>query len=197
MTHRGLLQRLRRDGRRRVRGGLGLPAVRASRSPSSSVGRTPEQLLVDAPAAQAAYVLREDLTNLDEVYRRPAGRRPAAPRPAADQGLLPRRLPGRALRRRVPERRPRGDRRQRKARMTDLTHQPVPSRAFSSAVSSSETSGSGSRRSRVTGDRPAQAAGPERARRRAAGRPTMAAADPHRGAPLGQQVQHLPPGHPG
>lgn len=32
-----------------------------------SVGRTPEQLLVEAPAAQAAYVLREDLSNLDRV----------------------------------------------------------------------------------------------------------------------------------
>jgi CDP-glycerol glycerophosphotransferase (TagB/SpsB family) len=32
-----------------------------------SVGRTPEQLLVDAPAARAAYVLREDLSNLDQV----------------------------------------------------------------------------------------------------------------------------------
>ena len=32
-----------------------------------SVGRTPEQLLVDAPAARAAYVLREDLSNLDPV----------------------------------------------------------------------------------------------------------------------------------
>jgi hypothetical protein len=32
-----------------------------------SVGRTPEQLLVDAPAARAAYVLREDLSNLETV----------------------------------------------------------------------------------------------------------------------------------
>ncbi|HYI54734.1 MAG TPA: CDP-glycerol glycerophosphotransferase family protein, partial [Microlunatus sp.] len=32
-----------------------------------SVGRTPEQLLVEAPAARAAYVLREDLSNLTEV----------------------------------------------------------------------------------------------------------------------------------
>ena len=32
-----------------------------------SVGRTPEQLLVDAPAARAAYVVRDDLSNLAEV----------------------------------------------------------------------------------------------------------------------------------
>lgn len=32
-----------------------------------SVGRTPEQLVVEAPAARAAYVLREDLSNLDGV----------------------------------------------------------------------------------------------------------------------------------
>ncbi|SDS65974.1 CDP-glycerol glycerophosphotransferase, TagB/SpsB family [Friedmanniella luteola] len=32
-----------------------------------SVGRTPEQLLVEAPAARAAYVLREDLSNLETV----------------------------------------------------------------------------------------------------------------------------------
>ena len=32
-----------------------------------SAGRAPEQLLRDAPAARAAYVLREDLSNLDEV----------------------------------------------------------------------------------------------------------------------------------
>jgi hypothetical protein len=32
-----------------------------------SVGRTPEQLLEEAPAAQAAYVLNEDLRNLAAV----------------------------------------------------------------------------------------------------------------------------------
>ncbi|GAA1430836.1 hypothetical protein GCM10009616_16460 [Microlunatus lacustris] len=32
-----------------------------------SMGRTPEQLLVEAPAARAAYVLREDLSNLETV----------------------------------------------------------------------------------------------------------------------------------
>jgi hypothetical protein len=32
-----------------------------------SVGRTPEQLLLDAPAARAAYVLRDDLSNLADV----------------------------------------------------------------------------------------------------------------------------------
>jgi CDP-glycerol glycerophosphotransferase (TagB/SpsB family) len=32
-----------------------------------SVGRTPEQLLVDVPAARAAYVIRDDLSNLAEV----------------------------------------------------------------------------------------------------------------------------------
>ncbi len=32
-----------------------------------SVGRTPAQLLEEAPAARAAYVLREDLANLDQV----------------------------------------------------------------------------------------------------------------------------------
>jgi CDP-glycerol glycerophosphotransferase (TagB/SpsB family) len=33
-----------------------------------SIGRTPEQLLIDAPAARAAYVLRDELSNLAEVY---------------------------------------------------------------------------------------------------------------------------------
>jgi CDP-glycerol glycerophosphotransferase (TagB/SpsB family) len=32
-----------------------------------SVGRTPDQLLVEAPAARAAYVLQEDLSNLADV----------------------------------------------------------------------------------------------------------------------------------
>ena len=32
-----------------------------------SVGRTPEQLLIDAPAARAAYVIRDDLSNLADV----------------------------------------------------------------------------------------------------------------------------------
>ncbi len=32
-----------------------------------SVGRTPDQLVVEAPAARASYVLREDLSNLDAV----------------------------------------------------------------------------------------------------------------------------------
>ena len=33
-----------------------------------SVGRTPDELVVEAPAARAAYVLREDLTNLAAVF---------------------------------------------------------------------------------------------------------------------------------
>ena len=33
-----------------------------------SVGREPEELLIDVPAAKAAYVLRDDLSNLDEVF---------------------------------------------------------------------------------------------------------------------------------
>ena len=33
-----------------------------------SMGRTPDQLVVDAPAARAAYVLREDLSNLAQVF---------------------------------------------------------------------------------------------------------------------------------
>lgn len=44
-----------------------------------SVGRTPEQLLVDAPAARAAYVLQEDLSNLAEVCDRLLGSDPLAP----------------------------------------------------------------------------------------------------------------------
>jgi CDP-glycerol glycerophosphotransferase (TagB/SpsB family) len=32
-----------------------------------SIGRTPEQLLIDAPAARAAYVVRDELSNLAEV----------------------------------------------------------------------------------------------------------------------------------
>ena len=32
-----------------------------------SVGRTPAQLVDDAPAAKAAYVLQEDLSNLEQV----------------------------------------------------------------------------------------------------------------------------------
>ena len=34
-----------------------------------SIGRTPQQLLRDAPVAAAAYVLREDLSNLDQVVQ--------------------------------------------------------------------------------------------------------------------------------
>ena len=34
-----------------------------------SIGRTPQQLLLDAPVAAAAYVLREDLSNLDQVVQ--------------------------------------------------------------------------------------------------------------------------------
>ena len=44
-----------------------------------SVGRTPEQLLVDAPAARAAYVLRDDLSNLVEVCDDLLGTDPLAP----------------------------------------------------------------------------------------------------------------------
>ncbi|WP_375424988.1 CDP-glycerol glycerophosphotransferase family protein [uncultured Friedmanniella sp.] len=43
-----------------------------------AVGRTPEQLAVDAPAARAAYVLREDLSNLDEVLADLLGADPLA-----------------------------------------------------------------------------------------------------------------------
>ena len=43
-----------------------------------SVGRTPEQLLVEAPAARAAYVLREDLSNLTEVCDHLLGTDPLA-----------------------------------------------------------------------------------------------------------------------
>ena len=32
-----------------------------------SVGRTPEQLVRDAPAARAAYVIEDDLANLEPV----------------------------------------------------------------------------------------------------------------------------------
>ena len=34
-----------------------------------SVGRTPEQLLLDAPVAAAGYLIAEDLTNLDQVIK--------------------------------------------------------------------------------------------------------------------------------
>jgi len=43
-----------------------------------SVGRTPEQLVVDAPAARAAYVLREDLANLEAVLEDLLGADPLA-----------------------------------------------------------------------------------------------------------------------
>jgi hypothetical protein len=43
-----------------------------------SVGRTREQLLRDAPAARAAYVLHEDLSNLDEVVTNLLGPDPLA-----------------------------------------------------------------------------------------------------------------------
>jgi hypothetical protein len=43
-----------------------------------SVGRTPEQLLVDAPAARAAYVLRDDLSNLVDVCDNLLGSDPLA-----------------------------------------------------------------------------------------------------------------------
>ena len=43
-----------------------------------SVGRTREQLLRDAPAARAAYVLHEDLSNLDDVVTNLLGPDPLA-----------------------------------------------------------------------------------------------------------------------
>ncbi|HET9303311.1 MAG TPA: CDP-glycerol glycerophosphotransferase family protein [Propionibacteriaceae bacterium] len=43
-----------------------------------SVGRTPEQLLIDAPAARAAYVIRDDLSNLVEVCNELLGTDPLA-----------------------------------------------------------------------------------------------------------------------
>ena len=43
-----------------------------------SVGRTPEQLLVDAPAARAAYVVRDDLSNLVDVCDNLLGSDPLA-----------------------------------------------------------------------------------------------------------------------
>jgi CDP-glycerol glycerophosphotransferase (TagB/SpsB family) len=43
-----------------------------------SVGRAPEQLLVDAPAARAAYVIRDDLSNLVEVCKDLLGADPLA-----------------------------------------------------------------------------------------------------------------------
>src|SRR5207342_705744 len=43
-----------------------------------SVGRTPEQLLLDAPAARAAYVLRDDLSNLEDVCNDLLGAGPLA-----------------------------------------------------------------------------------------------------------------------
>jgi CDP-Glycerol:Poly(glycerophosphate) glycerophosphotransferase len=43
-----------------------------------SVGRTPEQLLLDAPAARAAYVLRDDLSNLADVCNDLLGADPLA-----------------------------------------------------------------------------------------------------------------------
>ena len=43
-----------------------------------SVGRTPEQLMKEAPAARAAYVIQQDLANLDEVYRQLLGDDPLA-----------------------------------------------------------------------------------------------------------------------
>jgi CDP-glycerol glycerophosphotransferase (TagB/SpsB family) len=43
-----------------------------------AVGTTPEQLLVDAPAAKAAYVLKEDLSNLGAVCDALLGNDPLA-----------------------------------------------------------------------------------------------------------------------
>ena len=43
-----------------------------------SVGRTPEQLLVDAPAARAAYVIRDDLSNLADMCNDLLGADPLA-----------------------------------------------------------------------------------------------------------------------
>ncbi len=43
-----------------------------------SVGRTPEQLLIDAPAARAAYVIRDDLSNLADVCDELLGADPLA-----------------------------------------------------------------------------------------------------------------------
>ncbi len=44
-----------------------------------SMGRTPEELVVEAPAARAAYVLREDLSNLGPVLNDLLGPDPLAP----------------------------------------------------------------------------------------------------------------------
>ena len=43
-----------------------------------SVGRSPEQLLIDAPAARAAYVIRDDLSNLADVCEDLLGSDPLA-----------------------------------------------------------------------------------------------------------------------
>jgi CDP-glycerol glycerophosphotransferase (TagB/SpsB family) len=44
-----------------------------------SVGRTPERLLIDAPAARAAYVVRDDLSNLADACNDLLGADPLAP----------------------------------------------------------------------------------------------------------------------
>ena len=75
-----------------------------------SVGRTPEQLLHDVPAARAAYVLRDDLSNLEPALEDLLSTDSDGPGAAGDEGLLPRRLPRRQLRQRVPRRRPRSHR---------------------------------------------------------------------------------------
>ncbi len=75
-----------------------------------SVGREPEQLLVDVPAAKAAYVLRDDLANLAGVCDDLLGADPLAVVTHRDQDLLSRRLPRRELRRRLPQHRARRDR---------------------------------------------------------------------------------------
>ena len=53
-----------------------------------SVGRTPEQLLIDAPAARAAYVIRDDLSNLADVCDDLLGPDPLAVGSKRDQDLL-------------------------------------------------------------------------------------------------------------
>ena len=63
---RGLLQPLRRDDRRRLRGRLGLPAVGKPFS-IVSVGSHRGEPVDEVPAARAAYVLRDDLGDLAET----------------------------------------------------------------------------------------------------------------------------------
>ena len=76
-----------------------------------SVGRTVEDLIEEVPAARAAYVLRDDLSDLGEVLNSLLVVRSSAAERDDDQDLLPGRLRAGRVRRWLPVLRSQPDRR--------------------------------------------------------------------------------------